>query len=56
MVRYALSLGDDDSVCLPQFHTICATIGEFGLAAILYVLYLEDDLEREQLPVGQVLP
>jgi len=56
LVCYGLSLTDDGGVYLRKFHAFRAPIGEFVLAAILYVLYPKDDPEREQLSVGQVLP
>jgi len=43
LVCYALSLADDGGVCLRRFHAFRVAIGEFRLAAILYVLYPEDD-------------
>jgi len=56
MVCHALTIIDDGGISFRGFHTLRAAIREFKLAAILYVLYSEDDSEREQLSVGQVLP
>ena len=56
MARYALSLTDDGGFCLRGFLILRVAIGEFRLAALLYVLHPEDDPEREQIPLGQVLP
>jgi len=49
LVYDALSLTDDDGVYLRRFHAFRAAIGEFELAAILYVLCKKSYSEQLEL-------
>ena len=56
MVCYALSILDDDSVCIEKLCVLPTEVKVLDLAAYIYILYQENHSERLQLPAGPALP